>query len=80
MLAVVQWLLMELRQAGLLVLAAMLTLAASGSLNRATRVVGPADRLDAAIVAYKPAAAFIYYLGFSYLSPARAHRETWASF
>src|SRR6478735_12824243 len=36
-LAVVQWLLMELRQAGLLVLAAMLPLAASGSLNRATR-------------------------------------------
>ena len=69
-LAVVQWLLMELRQAGLLVLAAMLTLAASGSLNRATRAW--LDRLIGwllAIVAYKPAAAFIYYLGFSYLSP-----------
>jgi len=69
-LAVVQWLLMELRQAGLLVLAAMLPLAASGSLNRATR--GWLDRLIGwllAIVAYKPAAAFIYYLGFSYLSP-----------
>ena len=69
-LAVVQWLLMELRQAGLLVLAAMLPLAASGSLNRATRAW--LDRLIGwllAIVAYKPAAAFIYYLGFSYLSP-----------
>ena len=69
-LAVVQWLLMELRQAGLLVLAAMLTLAASGSLNRATRAW--LDRLVGwmvAIVAYKPAAAFVYYLGFSYLSP-----------
>ena len=69
-LAVVQWLLMELRQAGLLVLAAMLPLAASGSLNRATRAW--LDRLIGwllAIVAYKPAAAFVYYLGFSYLSP-----------
>ncbi len=48
----------------------MLTLAASGSLNRATRAW--LDRLIGwllAIVAYKPAAAFIYYLGFSYLSP-----------
>ena len=69
-LSVVQWLLMALRQAGLLVLAAMLTLAASGSLNRATR--GWLDRLFGwllAIVVYKPAAAFVYYLGFSYLSP-----------
>jgi hypothetical protein len=48
----------------------MLPLAASGSLNRATRAW--LDRLIGwliAIVAYKPAAAFIYYLGFSYLSP-----------
>ena len=43
MLSLVQWLLMALRQAGLLVLAAMLPLAASGSLNRATR--GWLDRL-----------------------------------
>ena len=72
-LAVVQWLLMQLRQAGLLVSAAMLPLAASGSLNRNTR--GWLDRLVGwllAIVAYKPAAAFVYYLGFSCdLSPLR---------
>lgn len=73
-LSLVQWLLMALRQAGLLVLAAMLPLAASGSLTRSTR--GWLDKLMAwliAIVAYKPAAALIYYIGFSYLSsPAQA--------
>jgi type IV secretion system protein TrbL len=68
-LSLVQWVLMAIRQAGLLVLAAMLPLAASGSLTRSTR--GWLDRLIVwliAIVAYKPAAAFIYYIGFSYLS------------
>lgn len=67
--AVVQWVLMMLRQAGLLVLAAMLPLAASGSLTKSTR--GWLDRLLSwliAMVVYKPAAAFIYYIGFSYLS------------
>lgn len=68
-LSLAQWVLMAMRQAGLLVLAAMLPLAASGSLTRSTR--GWLDRLIVwltAIVAYKPAAAFIYYIGFSYLS------------
>jgi hypothetical protein len=68
-LSLVQWVLMALRQAGLLVLAAMLPLAASGSLTRSTR--GWLDRLLVwllAIVVYKPAAAFIYFIGFSYLS------------
>ncbi len=68
-LALIQWSLMVLRQAGLLVLAAMLPLAASGSLNRSTR--GWLDRLLVwliAMVAYKPAAAFVYSIGFSYLS------------
>ena len=53
---------MALRQAGLLVLAAMLPLAASGSLTRSTR--GWLDKMIVwliAMVAYKPAAAFIYY-------------------
>ncbi len=70
-LAVVQWVLMALRQAGLLVLAAMLPLAAAGSLTRSTR--GWLDRILAwliAMVVYKPAAAFIYYVGFSYMSTA----------
>ncbi|MCX6462697.1 MAG: hypothetical protein NTW05_03740 [Pseudonocardiales bacterium] len=68
-LSLVQWLLMALRQAGLLVLAAMLPLAASGSLTRSTH--GWLGKLLAwlvALAAYKPAAAFIYYIGFSYLS------------
>lgn len=68
-LALVQWVLMAVRQAGLLVLAAMLPLAASGSVARSTR--GWLDKVIAwliAIVAYKPAAALIYYIGFTYLS------------
>lgn len=68
-LALIQWVLMALRQAGLLVLAAMLPLAASGSLTRSTR--GWLDRLLVwliAMVAYKPAAAFVYSIGFSYTS------------
>ncbi|WP_300017776.1 hypothetical protein [Pseudonocardia sp.] len=74
-LSLVQWVLMAMRQAGLLVLAAMLPLAASGSLTRSTR--GWLDKIMVwllAMVAYKPAAAFIYYIGFSYLSsPNAAH-------
>ncbi|WP_433295979.1 hypothetical protein ACQPZQ_14805 [Pseudonocardia sp. CA-142604] len=72
-LSLVQWVLMAMRQAGLLVLAAMLPLAASGSLTRSTR--GWLDKLIVwliAMVAYKPAAAFIYYIGFSYLSSPSA--------
>ena len=63
-LSLVQWLLMALRQAGLLVLAAMLPLAASGPRPWLYRLLS----WLAAMVAYKPAAAFIYYLGFTYLS------------
>jgi len=65
---------MAMRQAGLLVLAAMLPLAASGSLTRSTR--GWLDKLLVwliAMVAYKPAATFIYYIGFSYLSSPNAN-------
>ncbi|MGD9990124.1 hypothetical protein [Pseudonocardia sp.] len=72
-LSLVQWVLMAMRQAGLLVLAAMLPLAASGSLTRSTR--GWLDKLLVwliAMVVYKPAAAFIYYIGFSYLSSPSA--------
>ena len=74
-LSVVQWVLMAMRQAGLLVLAALLPLAASGSLTRSTR--GWLDKLLVwlmAMVVYKPAAAFIYYIGFSYLSSPSAAR------
>lgn len=67
--ASLQWCMMLGRQAALLVLAAMLPLAASGSINRATR--GWLNRLLPwliAIAVYKPAAAFIYFIGFTYLS------------
>lgn len=68
-LSLIQWLLMAIRQAGLLVLAAMLPLAASGSLNRSTRGwLGKIIAWLIAIVVYKPAAALIYFIGFSYLS------------
>jgi type IV secretion system protein TrbL len=79
-LSLVQWVLMAMRQAGLLVLAAMLPLAASGSLTRSTR--GWLDKLLAwllAMVVYKPAAAFIYYIGFSYLSSPSAAQGGYVS-
>lgn len=68
-LSLLQFVLMLVRQAGLLVLAAMLPLAASGSLTRTTR--GWLTRLLPwliAIAVYKPAAAFVYFIGFTYLS------------
>ena len=75
-LAVVQWVLMALRQAGLLVLAAMLPLAAAGSLTKSTR--GWLDKIivwSIAMVAYKPAAALIYAIGFQYLSSPAANND-----
>jgi type IV secretion system protein TrbL len=72
-LSLVQWVLMAMRQAGLLVLAAMLLLAAAGSLTRSTR--GWLDKLIVwmlAMVAYKPGAAFVYYVGFTYMSSPSA--------
>ena len=65
-LAIIQWLLMELRQASLLVLAAMLLLAAAGPKAWLYRLLG----WLVAIVVYKPAAAFIYFIGFAYLTSA----------
>lgn len=75
-LALVQWVLMALRQAGLLVLAAMLPLAAAGSLTKSTR--GWLDKIIVwliAMVAYKPAAALIYAIGFQYLSSPAANNN-----
>ncbi|GAA4558865.1 hypothetical protein [Pseudonocardia xishanensis] len=74
-LAALQWCLMLGRQAGLLVLAAMLPLAASGSINRATR--GWLGRLLPwliAIAVYKPAAALIYFIGFTYLTTTSSNQ------
>jgi type IV secretion system protein TrbL len=68
-LGLVQWILAFFRQAGVLVLAVMLPLAASGSINDSTKVW--MNRLMPwliTLVAYKPMAALIYTIGFSFMS------------
>jgi hypothetical protein len=62
-LALVQWVMMMLRQAGLLVLAASLTLAAT---NR--KWLSQIVPWVIGMAVYKPAAAQIYYIGFTYMS------------
>lgn len=67
-LSAIQWLLAFIRQAGILVLAVMLPLAASGSINDSTKVW--MSRLMPwliALVLYKPMAAMIYTIGFTFL-------------
>lgn len=71
LLAAIQWVLGFLRQAGVLVLAAMLPLAASGAASQTGKTWLP--RLVswlAALIAYKPMAALIYVIGFSLLGNA----------
>jgi type IV secretion system protein TrbL len=68
LLAAIQWILGFLRQAGILVLAVMLPLAASGSLNASTK--GWLNKVIAwltALVLYKFMAAMIYAIGFELL-------------
>lgn len=66
--ALFQWVIGFLRQAGILILAAMIPLAASGSLNESTKAWWPKLATSAlALVAYKPAAAFIYMIGFTFM-------------
>src|SRR5882757_3072239 len=68
LLAAIQWLLGFVRQAGILVLAVMLPLAASGSINQSTR--SWMSRLVPwliSLVLYKPMAAMIYVIGFGML-------------
>jgi hypothetical protein len=65
-LGALQWLLAFIRQAGILVLAAMLSIAAAGSINESTK--GWLTKLTswlAALVAYKLMAAMIYTIGFT---------------
>ncbi|ASR39946.1 hypothetical protein BAY61_32200 (plasmid) [Prauserella marina] len=67
-----QWILGFLRQAGILILAAMIPLAASGSLNEGTKPWWPRLATAAiALVVYKPMAAFIYMLGFTFIGEGR---------
>lgn len=68
-LGAVQWLLGFIRQAGILVLAVMLPLAASGSINDSTKVW--LNRLLPwliSLVLYKPMAAMIYTIGLTMMS------------
>lgn len=67
--AVIQWVIGLLRQAGILILAALIPVAASGSLNEATKAWWPKLGTTAlALVVYKPCAAFIYMIGFTFMS------------
>ncbi len=68
LIALVQWVLGFIRQAGVLVLAVMLPLAAAGSINDSTK--GWLNKLIPwliALVCYKPMAAMIYKIGFTML-------------
>lgn len=68
LLGVVQWVIAILRHAALLVLAAMMLLAASGAINESTK--GWSGKLwswQVALIAYKPAAALIYTVGFTFM-------------
>lgn len=68
-LAAIQFVLAFFRQAGILVLAAMLPIAASGSINDSTKVwMGRMGPWLVTLVLYKPMAAFIYAIGFELMS------------
>lgn len=71
--ALTQWVIGFIRQAGILVLAVMIPLAASGSLTETTKAWWPklASSL-LALVAYKPAAAVIYMIGFTFMSKGQS--------
>ena len=66
LLALVQWVLGLFRQAGILVLAALIPIAASGSMSDSTKPwLGKAMVWLLTLVAYKPMAAMIYTIGFT---------------
>lgn len=67
--AIIQWLLLLLRQASILILIVLLPLAASGVLTNATRRWFPTMvGWLVALIAYKPLAALIYAIGMSLVS------------
>jgi hypothetical protein len=64
----VQWVLGFIRQAGILVLAALLPLAASGSINESTKPwLNRMLPWLLTLVLYRPMAALIYMIGFTFL-------------
>ena len=71
LLGALQWVLGFVRQAGLLVLAALLPLAASGSINESTKPwLNRMLPWGLTLVGYKPMAALIYMIGFTFLGTA----------
>lgn len=72
LLGAIQWLLGFFRQAAILVLAALLPLAAAGSLSQSGK--GWLTKMLPwllALIAYKPMAAMVYVIGFSFLGSGR---------
>jgi len=68
LLGAVQWVLGFIRQAGILVLAALLPLAASGSINDSTKPwLNRMLPWLLTLVLYRPMAALIYMIGFTFL-------------
>jgi hypothetical protein len=68
LLGAVQWVLGFVRQAGILVLAALLPLAASGSVNESTKPwLNRMPPWLLTLVLYRPMAALIYMIGFTFL-------------
>jgi type IV secretion system protein TrbL len=68
LLGAVQWVLGFIRQAGILVLAALLPLAASGSINESTKPwLNRMLPWLLTLVLYRPMAALIYMIGFTFL-------------
>lgn len=71
-LGAVQWLIAIVRMAGILVLAAMMLLSASGGLNESTKGWDPKSwGYSIALVLYKPTAALIYVTGFKLMGPGQ---------
>ncbi|MGH3672678.1 MAG: hypothetical protein ACRDSH_18935, partial [Pseudonocardiaceae bacterium] len=71
LLGAVQWVLGFIRQAGILVLAALLPLAASGSINESTKPwLNRMLPWLLTLVLYRPMAALIYMIGFTFLGAA----------
>ncbi|MGH3827346.1 MAG: hypothetical protein ACRDQX_09260, partial [Pseudonocardiaceae bacterium] len=70
-LGALQWVLGFVRQAGILVLAALLPLAASGSMNESTKPwLNRMLPWLVTLVLYRPIAAMIYTIGFTFLGAA----------
>lgn len=68
-LGLIQWVLAWFRQAGILVLATLLPLAASGSLSQSGRQwLNKLIPMLISLIAYKPLAAMIYALGLTFIS------------